>query len=236
MNRLRDFRDGEGKVDDPVFLRGVALLRRTQPTQPCAESVKRRVWWAMGRAGRSPSPLTRHLRLAVLAIVALAAGTAGAVIARGWIVPRPEARVRLPPPASPASRAARGRVEAPVARAEPTVEGPAPKPPKPQSLGAQRKPVVSTPAAVARERSEVLDALIALRRAHDPVRAGTLLARYLAAHPRGALREEALVLAIEAADARGDRAAGTQVARAYLGEFPGGRFAVFARGHDDAGH
>ena len=88
-----------------------------------------------------------------------------------------------------------------------------------------------TAASVARERTEVLDALVALRREHDPVRAGTLLARYLSAHPRGALREEALVLAIEAADARGDRAIGEQLAHAYQGEFPAGRFLAFARSH-----
>ena len=62
-------------------------------------------------------------------------------------------------------------------------------------------------------------------------RAGTLLARYLSAHPRGALREEALVLAIEAADARGDRAVGEQLAHVYQGEFPAGRFLAFARSH-----
>ena len=79
----------------------------------------------------------------------------------------------------------------------------------------------------------MLDALVALRREHDPVRAGTLLARYLSAHPRGALREEALVLAIEAADARGDRAGGVQLAQAYQAEFPAGRFLPFARSHTD---
>ncbi len=80
----------------------------------------------------------------------------------------------------------------------------------------------------------MLDALVALRREHDPVRAGALLARYLSAHPRGALREEALVLAIEAADARGDRAGGAQLAQVYQDEFPAGRFLPFARSHTDS--
>ena len=77
----------------------------------------------------------------------------------------------------------------------------------------------------------MLDALVALRREHDPVRAGTLLTRYLAAHPHGALREEALVLAIEAADARNDAAGAHQLARTYQAEFPAGRFLTFARSH-----
>ena len=192
MNRLRDSCDGEGKGDDPVFLRGVELLRKTQPTRPPAESVKRRVWWAMGRA---PAPglgvfRARLLRLAVTATVALVAGTAGAVIARRWIVPRPDAGALLAPPA-PAPRAERARparaadvAEAPAALAGPPREGPALKPP---SRGVQRKPAVpaSTAAAVARERSEVLDALIALRRAHDPVRAGTLLDQVSGGSPAG---------------------------------------------------
>jgi hypothetical protein len=116
----------------------------------------------------------------------------------------------------------RDEIRTPVAKAPPR--------------GAPRKPASAAPsaAAVARERSEVLDALIALRRQHDPARAGTLLARYLAAHPRGALREEALVLAIEAADARADRAAGAALARTYLAEFPAGRFLPFARSHADS--
>jgi len=88
-------------------------------------------------------------------------------------------------------------------------------------------------AAVARERTEVLDALVALRREHDPARAGTMRARYLSAHRHGALREEALALAMEAADARGDRPAARQIAQVYQCEFPAGRFLIFARSHTD---
>src|SRR5438128_1054832 len=56
----------------------------------------------------------------------------------------------------------------------------------------------ATTAAVARERTQVLDAMIALRRDHDPVSAGAILQHYLASHPSGTLREEALLLAFEA--------------------------------------
>ena len=81
-------------------------------------------------------------------------------------------------------------------------------------------------------RTEVLDALVALRRDHDPVRAGALVDKYLADHPRGALREEALVLAIEAADARGDHLDGRRWARIYEAEYPQGRFRQFAHSHN----
>jgi len=174
--------------------------------------------------------------------VALVAGTAGAVIAQRWIAPRldsgaPPARATS---AQRSSLAPRPEAAKPIAAddiaAGDVIETPIVKAGPPRA--APRKAVAAAPsaAAVARERTEVLDALIALRREHDPVRAGTLLARYLAAHPRGALREEALVLAIEAADARGDRAAGEQSARAYQAEFPAGRFLSFARSHTAASH
>ena len=85
--------------------------------------------------------------------------------------------------------------------------------------------------APARERTQVLDAMIALRRDHDPERAQALLDPYLQRSRQGALREEALVLAIEAADARSDRARAARLARVYQDEYPGGRFATFVRSH-----
>jgi hypothetical protein len=80
----------------------------------------------------------------------------------------------------------------------------------------------------------VLEALIALRRDGEPARAGALIDRYLGANPRGALREEALVLAIEAADARGDAAAAARFAKAYRAGYPTGRFRAFADSHSSA--
>jgi chorismate-pyruvate lyase len=73
--------------------------------------------------------------------------------------------------------------------------------------------------------------MVALRRDHDPVRAGQLLGRYLAAHPNGALREEALVLAIEAAADGGDTARARDLARTYRAAYPRGRFQQFAADH-----
>ena len=244
MNRLRDAVDREGGMrGDPLFRRGVELLQGT-PSTTASPETKARVWHALGRA-RAPSGSglrTLVLRFAVIGGVALVAGTAGAVIAQRWIAPRldggaPPARSALSPRSSLAPRPEAAKpIAADDIAAGDVIETPIVKAGPPRA--APRKAVAAAPsaAAVARERTEVLDALIALRREHDPVRAGTLLARYLAAHPRGALREEALVLAIEAADARGDRAAGEQSARAYQAEFPAGRFLSFARSHTAASH
>jgi hypothetical protein len=100
--------------------------------------------------------------------------------------------------------------------------------------GPARAPTTAEAATAAGERTEVLDALVALRRERDPVRAGALLSTYLASHPQGALREEALALAIEAADARDDRETGEALSRTYARAYPKGRFAAFARRHLDA--
>jgi len=240
MNRLRDIVEREGGMrGDPLFRRGVELLQQTPPT-PVSDDAKARVWRSVKSASARPAHRFGALafRFAVVGAVALAAGTAGAVITQRWIAPRMDDAEKAPPvgakvralrapPAASASIAV-----APVDLGDDAV--PAPRAPRaPARAAAPRKvaPAAVSAAAVARERTEVLDALIALRREHDAARAGTLLARYLAAHPHGALREEALALAIEAADARGDRAGGARLAQLYQTEFPAGRFLSFARSH-----
>jgi len=234
MKRLRDTDGGE-----PLSRRGAELLRSTPPA-PDDPEVRARVW----RAIETPAATRRRgipiwiPRLALVAVVALVAGTAGAVITHRWM--RPKAGGATAPaqatPTRPPAEEAR-----PVA-ALPPVEEPAvdrsPSPtPKPAARSTPRKVTVVPPpstASAAWERTEVLDALVALRREHDAVRAGTMLGRYLSAHPHGSLREEALALAIEAADARGDRPGAAQLAQLYQQEFPAGRFLVFARGHLEA--
>jgi tetratricopeptide (TPR) repeat protein len=59
--------------------------------------------------------------------------------------------------------------------------------------------------------------------------AATDFERALVAAPRGALHEEALVGAMESAQAAGDGARARALAARYLGEFPGGRAAPAAR-------
>ena len=85
-----------------------------------------------------------------------------------------------------------------------------------------------TKAAPAQETALVVAAVRALRREHDPARAGLLLDDYLHRYPSGVLAEEALALAIEAASARGDARAAT-FARVYLARYPQGRFQHAAR-------
>jgi hypothetical protein len=241
MKRLRDM-----PGDEPLSRRGVKVLEQTPPTEASLE-MKLRVWRSLQRTIQRTSAKQaggglRSLvfKVAIVALVALAAGTAGAVIARRWIVPATREVTLAPPASAPALPRPHPDKARPAESVPPVTEtideSRIQRPPKRAASNPSKKlasPPPASAAAVARERTEVLDALIALRRAHDPVRAGTLLSRYLSAHPNGALREEALVLAIEAADARADRAAGRQLSEAYQREFPGGRFLPFARSHID---
>jgi len=236
MKRLQDM-EGQDQ-QDPLFQRGRALVQQTPPAAPVPE-IKDRVWRSLQHApGSAPRGLRiLMVRLAMVAIVALGAGTAGAVIARRWIAPALDGAAPAAEPIRTPVRHEKARPVVPaepvVAAAEPVAESPRSKAP---ARSAPRKPAIAVPsaAAVARERTEVLDALVALRREHDAVRAGALLTRYLTAHPQGALREEALALAMEAADARGDRSGAAQLAQTYENEFPAGRFLIFARSHTEA--
>jgi hypothetical protein len=81
----------------------------------------------------------------------------------------------------------------------------------------------ASPAPAAPESVLVLDAMHAMHYEHDATRALGLLDEYLRRFPSGALLEESLALAIEAASARNDKAAASY-ARTYLTRFPAGRF------------
>jgi hypothetical protein len=244
MNRLRDY-SGSG----PVSERGIDMLRGT-PATPANADLKSRVWGALERTPVDPVGGLRMPGVKVLALgvtIISLAGTAGAVITGRWIVPALDRARGNDRASAPAVRGERKRAVRRIATAPASVPvhgdeevaavpAPAPTPVRPaQPSRVRARPATVSAAAVSasttQERTQVLDALIALRRDHDPVRAGTLLDRYLTAHPRGALREEALVLATEAADARGDHALAQRLARAYQADYPNGRFRQFARSH-----
>ena len=125
----------------------------------------------------------------------------------------PGGRVAPPPPPPPAPPPP---PEVAAAEASAKLETRTPVAALPPAHGALR---AARPAPLAaettRERAQVWEALVALRRDHDPNRAAALLSHELEANPRGVLRQEALVLAIEAADARGDRRGAESFARTY---------------------
>jgi outer membrane protein assembly factor BamD (BamD/ComL family) len=79
------------------------------------------------------------------------------------------------------------------------------------------------------EASLVLQAVRALRRDGDPARANALAEEALRRYPHGAQAEEALVVLLKAAEARGDKPAAQRLARTYLATHPAGRFTDLAK-------
>jgi hypothetical protein len=125
------------------------------------------------------------------------------------VVPPTEAR-RVPAPApAPAPAPVTPRVEVEVKDDKPS----------------ERR--VEKPRLAGEDPTQVADAVRALRKQGDPVRAQALLDQYLRSNPRGALAEDALALSIEAAAARKDPRA-ADYARRYLARYPQGRFRAVA--------
>lgn len=241
MNRLRD-----EVGSDPISERGIAMLRGTESTT-CAPELKRRVWASLQRTPVGSTVGLRPLGLKAIALgittVAIAA-TAGAAIGGRWMTSLGDrsstaALARASRPQHWRGTAARRIANAPEAAESAQPVPPAAPAETPLTIASQAgvraaAPTPSrkvAPSVQAGGRTEVLDALVALRRDHDAERAARLLNRYLATNRRGALREEALVLAIEAADARHNQVHAQVFARAYQVEFPAGRFVPFAHHH-----
>lgn len=153
----------------------------------------------------------------VFTVLLVAAGaTAAATLGQRWIENK-----RRPLPVVPAVVPAK-RLDSPApSQAQPTVTT------APVEIRRAEAPIPRRRSnrvrAYSEDPSEVVMAVEALRKQRDPARAAKLLEQYLAAHPGGALVEEAVALSIEAAAARHDPAA-ADFARRYLRDYPNGRF------------
>jgi hypothetical protein len=239
MKRIRE----QTSSPDPVMARAASLLAAVRPLDPT------RIRRGLPPVATAPRPRTMQVRVAFVLAVTLASAVAGAARLHrtGWL--------RLfwasgagPSPAFPPAPAAL----APVVRA-PALHAAAPSPTlgpaeAPPDAGAVASPSAAhatpstalrassrdardarPPVAVAEESALVVDAVRALRRDHDPKRAGSLAQEALQRYPQGAQVEEAMAVAMEAAAADGDSAAARRWAERYLGTFGTGRFADRAR-------
>jgi len=255
MNRLR-----EESGLDPISEKGIEMLRSVRPTAS-SPLMKRRVWAALQESSIATPVRQRSLLRALVVGVGLVAftATAAATIGGRRIAARIEQLLSPPRGAGAGVSPTQPRPERTkpvriVAEAESAAEvQPVPELGVSESSAKadSQMPLAGAPSAVpahgalrssrtvpvaaetSRERAQVWEALVALRRDHDPNRAAALLNHELEANPRGVLRQEALVLAIEAADARGDRAGAEGFARAYAREFPSGRFRQLAQRYLD---
>ena len=254
MNRLRD----ESGLD-PISEQGIGILRAVRPTAS-PPGLRRKVWASLQQTSIASPVRARFSALramlvgvgvGLLLFTATAAATIGgrklaARIERLWA---PRARVGDAPtrlertktvrvadaPSAPAEEAFAPIGEANVSEtALEQPQGRMPASAAPAGHGAARASRAAAVAAeTSRERAQVWEALVALRRDHDANRAAALLNHDLETNRHSVLRQEALALAIEAADSRGDRAGAAQLARTYADEFPAGRFKAFAQSHLD---
>jgi hypothetical protein len=251
MKRLRD-----EAAADPTRTRGTRLLRSGSPNarrRPLPE-MKRRVWARLveARTVGASARTTRHFvvrrRSAVLTLLlVLSTATAGAVIGRRVINRSFTPLVSHDDPAIAARPVGRQRsYKEPEAlddfslppENKPSADIAVPSEPHHRvgvksPRGTDRSALERSVARAAVDAKEqaghqlVVDAMLALRRARDFRRAGVLLEDYLKKYPRGALREEAIALAVEAAMARTDLARRDYWASVYLQDYPAGRFRGF---------
>jgi hypothetical protein len=254
MNRLR-----EESGLDPISEKGIGMLRSVRPTAS-SPLLKRRVWAALQESTMASPvrPRSSMLRVVVVGVGLVAfTATAAATIGGRRIAARIEkflgsqsgVGVGGTQPRSERTKAVRVVAEAAKApdvemlpestasEAAVKADGRMPvagSPPASAARGALRPPrTIPLAVETTRERAQVWEALVALRRDHDANHAAALLNHELEANPHGVLRQEALVLAIEAADARGDRRGAEGFARAYQREFPSGRFKQLAQRYLD---
>jgi hypothetical protein len=177
-------------------------------------------------SGRVPANVS-WIRAAVVLPMGFASALGFAAVQRHWLVGDSPAivvhaeRPASPPPPPPVHVAPPPVVEAPSV----AVEVPPERPAKHSAMPLHTAPKVErTPSAIAEENARlVVEAMGALRRAHDPARASSLLDEYLRRCPDGPLSEEALALSVEAASADDDPR-GRSLAAKYLAAYPRGRF------------
>jgi hypothetical protein len=248
MKRLRD-----EAAADPTRARGTRLLRpeNLSARRPPLPEMKRRVWARLaearstGATARTASHVVVWRRSAVVTLfLVLSTATAGAVIGRRVMSRRSDvSHDHAALVAQPGTRQRPHRQPAviddlspPPSENEPAADAAVPIETRRRASvhsthGADRSALErSVSRSVVDEQAAhqlLVDAMLALRRARDFGRAGALLEQYLTKYPRGALREEAIALAVEAAAARTDFARRDYWAAVYLKDYPTGRFRAF---------
>ena len=228
----------EGHADQQAW--ALELLRAAEPYQAPAGR-KQRIRLSLGHVPRRAPVLLRPLvaGLVLMSLGAIATAALRPALPR-WVSRAVERVVDVVRPArSHVSSVDARRAPRPVRVASASEVAVEPAATPAPAIAAVQLPAPARPAAEAATISHVrrpvradsreeetallLDAMRALRRQHDPVRARVLLGRYLQEHPNGALAEEALAMSIEAAVAAHDSDA-PALARRYLRSYPSGPF------------
>lgn len=232
LARLVDERAGDLDTPAAVLVANAALLIESAEPFEVPVGRKQRVLARLAQA--DVRPRVRWLRPIIVVGVLLGGGAIASaaltqwpawvvrslgqiVISAGEQTPSPAGRRHRPSVASlPEPPAEAVPVTAPAVAEPATVERPVP----PRDVSVDRR---ARRAAALENPSLLIAATRALRHNHDPRRARALAARYLATHPSGALAEEALAVAIEAAIDEHD-ADCAALSRRYLELYPRGSF------------
>jgi hypothetical protein len=238
MKRLRE----QASSPDPVTARAASLLAAMRPLD--VARIERRP----PPSDAKPRPRTMRMGVALILAATLASAVAGAgtLHRAGWLRPFAGWAATSSPPAlpsrAPLAPSAPGTASH-VATSSPSA-APAEIPSGAAAAGSSSGARVTIPTAVRTdprdprtsaatndtdESALVVDAVRALRRDHDPRRAGNLAQEVLQRYPHGAQLEEAMAVAMEAAFADGDTTGARRWAERYLGTFGTGRFADRAR-------
>jgi len=207
---------------DATVRAGATLLAKTRPFELSAEQ-RRRIRARIDAVRDEPRGV-RWLRPAfavpVLLVVGVASATVGPRLYRA-VVPQ-RSYVSEPAPtraAPPLPQSNAPVVPGPTAAPASTTEEPSIKP---EDLQVQ-KPSPAPHASQSGPGAALMMEALQARRAGDTARAQRLTAEYQKKYPNGALKEEALAIAFEAAASRKDPNA-SALARKYLAAFPKGRF------------
>jgi hypothetical protein len=247
VKRLRE----QVTTDDRDVAFAAKLVATQGPRRAASTAMRARVLLGVMNAGRRTPARAWLLRPAVFVValiigVGVASATLGPRLVRALFAGASPSAPTSPSSTAPATNLTPAPVppDGAAQRQEQSGESPAPVDDRPAAVADRRAHVhrIRTPgprgapsaaalaapaprsaAAPAAEAALVLDAFRALRRNHDAATAERLLQAYMTQFPDGALVEDALALAIEAASARGDQRAATLAAR-YLQQFPRGRY------------
>ena len=224
MQRLRDRTDAR----DPREAKAARLLGAV-PARPPSNSRRRALLASQGATVSSGAP--RFLRPAFAALALFCSlAFASAILGRAWFH-RPVAPTVLPT-VSPTLSPTLSTTETAPPIVVPTLPISPVAPPavaSPAHESTARTTATPRPKSpTAEEMAGVLAAVKALRHDRDPARATALLNEYLHHYPRGALLEEALALAIEAAAEENDPRA-VNLAEQYSVRYPQGRFIETAK-------